>query len=207
MKLFVAPLLAAAALSCASCSLFDESGKTTVAGQVVDSSTGQAVANAQVRLFANQRSSSSASYSPEGNWRSTDGQGKFSFSFDADADLSYILRASSSRGDTEFQSAPQVTGGRKNKDLRVPVEAVAWVRIHLLDVPPRTDAVNVKVSGFQGSITLHPPLDTVIYRMIKAGPNQVVVWELNGSRVVPATEHRIPYSVAGLDTMRVDIRY
>lgn len=200
-------LLMAAAVGCASCSLFDEGGRTTVEGQVVDSATGQAVANAQVRLFANRRSGSSASYNPVDDWRSTDNQGKFSFAFESDADNAYILRASSSRGDTEFQNAPRVTGGKKNKGLRVPVAAVAWVRMHLLDVPPRTDAVNVAVWGFQEAFTLHPPLDTVIYRMIEADPNQTVVWQLNGSRVVPATEHRIPYAVAGLDTMRVDMRY
>lgn len=205
MKLL--PLLTVVTLGCSSCSLFDEGGKTTVEGQVVDSTTGQAVASAQVRLFANRRGGSAASYNPVDDWRSTDNQGKFSFSFEADANNAYILRASSSRGDTEFQSAPRVNGGKKNKDLRVPVAAVGWVSIHLLDVPPRTDAVNVAVWGFQEAFTLHPPLDTVIYRMIEADPNQTVVWQLNGSRVVPATEHWIPYAVAGLDTTRVEIRY
>ncbi|MDU0370140.1 hypothetical protein ACFPAF_07040 [Hymenobacter endophyticus] len=206
MKL-LSVLTAAITLACSGCSLFDEGGKTIVEGQVVDSATGQAVPNAQVRLFTNRRSGASAAYSPAGDWRSTDGQGKFSFSFEADASNAYILRASSSRGDTEFQSAPSITGGRKNKNLRVSVAAIGWVRIHLLDVPPRTDAVNVSVWGFQEAFTLHPPIDTVVYRALKAGPNQIVLWQLNGSRTEPAIEHRVSYTLAGLDTMHVDIRY
>ncbi|RPD43891.1 carboxypeptidase regulatory-like domain-containing protein [Hymenobacter sediminis] len=200
-------LMTATAIGCTSCSLFEESGKTTVEGQVVDSATGQAVANAQVCLFANHRGGSSASYNPAGDWRPTDGEGKFSFSFEAEENNAYILRASSSRGDTEFQSAPRINGGRKNKGVQVPVAAMAWVRIHLLDVPPRTDAVNVAVWGFQDSFTLQPPLDTVIYRLVKASPNQLVLWQINGSRTEPATPHQVSSGVAGLDTMRVDIRY
>lgn len=189
-----------------SCSLFDESGHTTVQGQVVDSITGQAVGPAQVCLFTNRRSSSSSAYGRQGDWRDTDANGSFSFSFEADGDLDYILMASSAHGASGFLSSPPVKGGRKNKSLRVPVEAPAWVRLHLQDVPPRTEALTISVGGFHESFSIVTPMDTVIYRVIVPMESNSVIWALNGLET-PPNINRIIFSVAGMDTARIEISY
>ncbi|RSK37237.1 hypothetical protein [Hymenobacter metallilatus] len=189
------------------CSLFEESGQTTVEGTVIDSATGQAVGPAQVAVFASRQSSFYSNFTQVGDWRDTDGQGHFSFSFDAQSNRDYIVRASSNRGETDYVSAPKLKGGRKNKNVRVPVVAPAWVAVQLQDAPPRSDAVNIYVWGFAQTVTIRPPLDTVLYRPVPAGDLNVVVWQLNGSRTVPNTETRIPYNVAGMDTFRIAIRY
>lgn len=200
-------LLLAASFGLAGCSLFDQGGHTTVEGTVVDAATRQPVGPADVRLFTRSRTGSSAALSATGDWRPTNADGTFSFSFEADNDLEYVLRASSRRGDSDYITAPTLKGGHKNKNVQVPVNAPAWVRIHLSDVPPRIDAINIYVWGFRESLTIHPPQDTVIYRIVAPSIQQVVVWQLNGSRTVAPTEHRIPYIVVGMDTARIDIRY
>ncbi|MET4105021.1 hypothetical protein [Hymenobacter sp. UYP22] len=212
MKLFVFAFrsgLLGFSLLISSCSLFGTGGHTTAEGVVVDSVTGEPIGQAQVCLFSNKRSSSSSAFNKVGDCHDTDAQGKYSFSFEADEDLEYILRADSKSGYTDFVTAPKLKGGRKNKDIRVPINALAWVAVHLLDVPPRATALNVTVWGFYEPVMIRPPLDTVFYREVPVGDSNIVTWQLNGSVTVPNlnTEHRIPFTVKGLDTARIEIRY
>ena len=198
-------LLAVLTLLVTSCSLFSEEGRTVIEGQVVDSHTEQAVGPAEVRLHAS--SGSSSAYSPVDEWRATDAQGHFSFSFDADGDQRYILMASSPRGASAYATSPTIKGGRKNKGVRVPVQAPAWVRLHLRDLPPRSDAANVAVWGnIQPSIRIRPPLDSVFVFFTPSNSPGGIVWQLNGS-TTDNSEHRIPFTVAGMDTVTVDITY
>ncbi|WP_149867321.1 hypothetical protein [Solirubrum puertoriconensis] len=183
-----------------------QEGQTSAEGVVVDSVTGQAVGPAQVRLYTRAKRGTSAVLTAADRWRDTDAHGRFAFSFEAKSEYEYVVRATSPRGESNYLTPPQLKGGRKNKGLRVPVDAPAWVRIHLRDEPPRTDAVNIVVGGFQQSFIIRPPKDTVIFRFVPPGDN-VVGWQLNGGRTTPAEEHRIRYTVAGMDTARVQIRY
>ncbi|UPL47979.1 hypothetical protein [Hymenobacter sublimis] len=202
---YLSGLLALGLLS-SSCSFF-EHGQTTLAGSVVDSVTGQGVGQAQVAVFANPRGGFYSTFTQVGNWRDTDAQGRFAFAFEAESGTDYVIRASSRRGETPYLSAPFVKAGRRNKSLRVPVLAHAWVAIHLRDEGVRSDAVNINVWGFAQSITIRPPLDTLLYWPVPAGDKNVVGWQLNGSRTVSDTQTRIPFTVAGMDTARFDIRY
>lgn len=199
-------LLAVLTLLVTSCSLFSEEGRTVIEGQVVDSHTEQAVGPAEVRLHAS--SGSSSAYSPVDEWRATDAQGHFSFSFDADGDQRYILMASSPRGASAYATSPTIKGGRKNKGVRVPVQAPAWVRLHLRDLPPRSDAANISVGGaLDKSFTIAPPLDTVLVQLSWPYTANTIVWQLRGGRTNDNDEHRIPFTVAGMDTVTVDITY
>lgn len=193
-------------LALAGCSLFEQSGQTTVEGVVVDDVTGQPIALADVAVLANKRSSSSSAFSQVGDWHPTDAQGRFSFAFEANGDTDYVLRADAPRGSTQYLSAPKIKAGRKNKDVRVPLTSISWLQVHLRDVPPRADALNIRLWGFIDPVTILLPQDTIFYRPVSAG-NNVVVWSLNGSPTVSNAETRIPYTVAGVDTARIEIRY
>ncbi|MBW3128211.1 carboxypeptidase-like regulatory domain-containing protein [Hymenobacter profundi] len=194
-------------LALAGCSLFEQGGQTTVEGVVVDDVTGQPIGLADVAVLANKHSSSSSAFSQVGDWHPTDAQGRFSFAFEANGETDYVLRADAPRGSTQYLSAPKIKAGRKNKDVRVPLTSIAWMQVHLRDVPPRADALNITVGGFLTSVTIRPPLDTIFYRPVPSGSKNVVVWSLNGSPTVSNAETRIPYTVAGADTARIEIRY
>lgn len=208
-KIPAALVLALLCMGLTGCSLFDYEGPTVVEGQVVDSRTGQAVGPAQVQLMQNKRGGFSSAYSVAGDWLDTDAQGRFDFRFDADDARNYILMARSARGNSQYIGAPELKGGRKNKDVRVRVDAPAWVRVHLLDVPPRTDALAVRVGGFIGNVTLPTEVaqDTAFVRPVTPDFPNVVVWRLDGGRTADQSEHRMSYTVAPLDTFVVEVRY
>lgn len=206
-RLFTIISVCGVGLGLAGCSLFGEGGRTTAEGTVVDSNSGNPIGPAQVSLFTSKRGSASAVLTQAGNWRDTDAQGRFSFSFDADANLDYVVRATSRRGETDYLTAPRLKGGRKNKDVRVPIFSPAWVSVHLVDVPPRTDALSISVGGFPESFTISTPLDTTIVRFIEPGENLWVLWQLNGGQMSSNDERRSYFSVAGMDTARVELRY
>lgn len=193
----------------AGCSLFDYEGRTVVQGQVVDSRTGQAVGPAQVQVMQNKRGGFSSAYTAAGDWLDTDAQGRFDFTFDADDAQNYILMARSARGNSQYAGAPELKGGRKNKGVRVPVDAPAWLRVHLLDVPPHTDALAIRVGGFIGNVTLRTEdaQDTAFVRPVTPDFPNVVVWRLDGGRTADQSEHRISYTVAPLDTALIEVRY
>ena len=212
MFMFKIQLSLVLALLCAGltgCSLFDYEGQTVVEGQVVDSRTGQAVGPAQVQVMHNKRGGFSSAYSSTGEWLDTDAQGHFAFSFDADDEQNYILMARSTRGNSQYIGAPELKGGRKNKDVQVKVDSPAWLRVHLRDVPPRTDAINIGVGGFFDSVTLRPEdaQDTAFVRQVLPDFPNVVVWQLGGGRTADQSEHRISYTVAPLDTAVIEVRY
>ena len=143
-----------------------DSGSTLVEGQVVDSQSGQPVGNVTVQV---ERAGQGGGFTTTGPSYPTDAQGRFSFRFEAQAQPTYIVRASSPLGYfTDWIKAPELKAGRKNQNLRVPVLAPAWVRLQLVDEPPRS-RVTMVITGYSGSgETLYYPRDTVLIRPILA---------------------------------------
>jgi hypothetical protein len=200
------PGLAGLALLLAGCEK-DTSGPTRVSGQVVEANSRQAVARPpQVQVWGLTRGSG-GSYTPVGDPQPTDGQGNFSFSFPADAGRSYVLRATGGLGYyTDWGLAPTLQGGQKNAGVQVPVYAPAWVRVDLVDEPPRS-RVWIDLWGWEGgSMQLALPRDTVFVFPYFAGTNRLLMSELTNEQGVRTRVSRT-LTLAPLDTQRVRIAF
>lgn len=169
------------------CGCEKSSGPTQVSGHVVEYSTGQPVPYAEVQLLVSHAQSGgfniiSGSSGPDavGAPHVADANGAFVFSFDAKEAHHYFLCAS---GAPNYLNAlgreTNIEGGRANKDQRVPVYARAWVRVQLVDEPPKSD-VYISVQGFENDgISLHHPRDTVFVRWTLAGFKPSIAWFIN----------------------------
>lgn len=193
-----------------------DSGPTTVSGQVVDASGGQAVPRPpQVQLWQRPQSSSGGNllsggtgYVPQGLPQPVDGQGRFSFAFQAESGHEYLLRAAEAGLGyyTNWALAPPLGGGRKNEGLRVPVTAPAWVRLDLQDELPH-NRVWISLWGWGGGgINLAVPRDTSIVVRYAAGRAETVLWEIineAGSK----SRYSKSFTLLPLDTQRVRIAF
>ncbi|NVO32476.1 peptidase associated/transthyretin-like domain-containing protein [Hymenobacter lapidiphilus] len=203
MRHFVYFTMSAALLLLSGCA--QESGPTQVSGQVVDQVTGQPVAGTTVQVEQAGRGGGFAAVGPS---YATDGQGRFSFRFEAESEPTYIVRASSELGHfTDRTRAPDVKAGRKNEQVRVPVLAPAWVRIQLVDEPPKS-RVSMYVSGYEGDgDRINFPGDTTFIRYGLAHLTKNIYWVISDYTSSPTvvTEFRKQIDAAALDTVTVRI--
>jgi hypothetical protein len=149
-------------------------GTTQVAGQVVLQQSQQPVGGGTVQVYV---ASSAGGYRPVGDPQPCDPQGRFSFDFDTEKNGTYLLLAQAPPGYmTDWAVAPRLTAGRANKGLVVPVLAPAWVRLVLVDEPPKS-RVTMTITGYSGSgEQLLYPQDVVLVRPLLAGFKTNITW-------------------------------
>lgn len=152
-------------------------GTTQIEGQVVESQSRQPVGKATVQVYL---AGKAGGYGPVGNAYPCDATGHFSFDFDAQSKYGYILKAQAPPGYiTDWNAAPNLTAGRKNTGLVVPVLAPAWVRLVLVDEPPKSRVI-ISTQGYEGSgDLLSYPRDTTFIRPTFAGFKTSIAWFIN----------------------------
>jgi hypothetical protein len=116
-------------------------------------------------------------YAPVGQGQPADAHGRFSFRFEADSKSGYIVMATAPPGYvTDWGLAPSLTAGRRNKGMVVPTYAPAWVRLVLVDEPPKSQ-VQMTITGYSGGgEALRYPRDTVLIRPIIVDLTKSVTW-------------------------------
>ncbi|WP_151087116.1 carboxypeptidase regulatory-like domain-containing protein [Hymenobacter baengnokdamensis] len=178
-------------------------GTTTVSGQVVTYQTNQPVPNATVQVY---HLSSGGGYVPVGTPFPADKQGHFAFDFNADNKFGYLLMASAPPGYiTDWGTAPSLTAGRSNTDVLLPVLAPAWVRIQLVDEPPKSQVV-VHTQGYEGSgDTFYYPKDTTVVRPLFAGSDSAVFWWIDEQGQIRSDNKH--FQSKALDTVTVRIPF
>ena len=167
-------LLAAGIFFSAGCNDDPTTGPTQVEGVVVQRQSRQPVGNGTVQVWL---ASNGGGYGPVGTPQPCDAQGRFAFAFDATSEAGYLLKAQAPPGYlTDWAEAPELTAGRKNTGLTVPVLAPAWVRLVLVDEPPKS-RVTISVQGHRGSgETLLYPRDTTYVRPVLADFKLSIAW-------------------------------
>ncbi|WP_460675803.1 hypothetical protein [Hymenobacter coalescens] len=190
----------------AGCSyVVDPKGETRVEGRAVVEATGQPVPFPELRLVRAGRGAVGGSRLPD--VFHGDAQGRFSFRFQGEEGQRYDLQATAPPGYLALVQ-PEVRGGRRNRDLRPSCVAPAWVRIRLLDEPPRTLAM-VGVTGYlsgQLDREIRYPRDTTYVRQLAAfEPNTITCFiYVNG---VEQPRQRQSFTPALLDTVNVTFRF
>lgn len=110
----------------------------------------QPVGNGTVQVYL---ASSAGGYRPVGQAAPCDAQGRFAFSFDAERKNGYLLKADAEPGYvTDWALAPELTAGRSNKGVVVPVLSPAWVKLVLVDEPPKS-RVMLNTQGYRARMT------------------------------------------------------
>lgn len=178
-------------------------GMTTVEGQVVESQSKRPVAGATVQVYHAARG---GGYVPVGAGYPADATGHFAFSFEATEQYGYLVLASAPPGYfTDFGAAPSLTAGRGNAGLLIPVLAPAWVKLRLVDEPPKSRVV-IHVQGYTGSgETLTYPRDTVLTRPILANFKLSIAWFINDQGKESQSYQEI--QATSLDTVTVRIPF
>ena len=178
-------------------------GTTLVAGQVVERQSRKPVGNGTVQVWL---AGKGGGYGEVGDPQPCDAQGRFSFNFDAESKNGYLLKAQASPGYiTDWAEAPELTAGRSNKDVVVSVLAPAWVRLVLVDEPPKSRVV-IHVQGYEGSgETLRYPRDTVLVRPLLAGFKANIYWFINDQG--HDSSFNQSFEIAALDTVTVRIPF
>ena len=181
-----------------------DSGSTLVEGQVVVQQTQQPVGNATIFV---ERAGSGGGYALVGQGYPTDADGRFSFHFEATSKAGYILVASAPPGYlTDQVRAPSLRPGRKNQGVIVPVLAPAWVRLQLVDEPPRS-RVSMYVSGYEGDgDRLYFPRDTTFTRILQANFPYKIIWVITNDQGLDS-QYSQDVQVAALDTATVRIPF
>ncbi|MBK0404442.1 carboxypeptidase regulatory-like domain-containing protein [Adhaeribacter sp. BT258] len=157
-----------------SCERLD--GETVVEGKVVDRHTGDAIPNATVVVHSGKISNgfTGGAYNTFEFEKQADNKGNFAFRFEGKGDRNYVLRAFKDPGYyTAFDDAAYLEEGRNNKKLKIKMQAPAWVRVKLVNTPPK-DVVQVfymqgfsdMINGEQGSIFYRLHRDTIFVRMV-----------------------------------------
>ncbi|WP_151086966.1 hypothetical protein [Hymenobacter baengnokdamensis] len=179
-------------------------GTTLVAGQVVESQTLKPVSGATVQVY---HASSGGGYVPVGTGYAADKQGHFSFSFDADSKTGYLVRASAPLGYfTDWAAAPYLTAGRSNEGLVIPLLSPAWVRLQLVDEPPKSQVL-IHISGYDGpGDQLNYPRDTTLIRPCQAGFPTKIIWVIT-PKDGPERQYSQDIKLAALDTITVHIAF
>ena len=186
-----------------SCRQDPTTGTTTVSGQVVDQARRQPVPNAHVQVY---HASSGGGYAPVGSPYPADAQGRFSFQFDATNQTGYILLADAPPGYfTPFYAGPSLTAGRRNDNLLIAMLAPAWVKLQLVDEPPKSRAV-INLWGYEGNgDVLYYPRDTTLIRPVLGGYTGNIMWEINNTGIF--VQHSQSVQVPALDTVMVRIPF
>lgn len=195
--------------SCSKLGPDESQGMTVVAGQVVDGSNGQPLANAQVGVWGFYSSGSlggGGGYSALGAPHLADAQGRFSFQFEAAKGTAYTLRAFRAPGYvTNWGTDVNVNNGQANNNLRVPVQAPAWLRFVIVDEPPKS-RVWLDVYGYGQGFRLNHPRDTVLVRPMDSNLASKVIWIIKDERGVD-TQYSKDILVSSLDTLTVRIPF
>lgn len=131
------------------------------------------VPSATVQLYHKQN----GGYQTVGNRIPADAQGHFSFSFEATSTTGYFLTAIAAPGYfTPEQNAPYLIAGRANKNVVIAVLAPAWVRLQLVDEPPKSQVV-ITTNGYEGAgHTFYYPRDTVVTRPLISNFKYAITW-------------------------------
>jgi hypothetical protein len=177
-------LLGCLCLAFSSCKRLD--GETLVEGQVVDRHTGEAIPNARLVMFSRISRSSGGAYNTIEFERLTDSKGNFSFKFESDGSKSYVLRAFKDPGYyTIWDEAAHLDEGRNNKRLKLKMQAPAWVRVKLVNVPPKDIVARLHLRGFsdlingQDYVTFYSfNRDTTFVRMIPGNVERLFVFSI-----------------------------
>ncbi|GAA4391585.1 hypothetical protein [Hymenobacter koreensis] len=184
-------------------------GPTLLEGQVVDRATGRPVAGAWAQLQAQPGSGGVGGYQPAGDRQACDAQGRFSFAAEPPGGHLIVMAGSAQGHFSSYGEVPAVRAGRRNRDLRVPVQAPAWLRVRLTDEPPAS-RVWLFVGGFGLSsanhISIALPRDTTVLRPIVAGQDRRIVWHITDIQAVKR-EYSREVNVPALDTLTLDIRF
>ena len=201
MRLFLLCLLLALL---GSCRQDPTTGTTTVSGQVVDQAHRQPVPNAHVQVY---HASSGGGYAPVGSPYPADAQGRFSFQFDATNQTGYILLADAPPGYfTPFYAGPSLTAGRRNDNLLIAMLAPAWVKLQLVDEPPKS-RVWMYISGYDGpGDQLYYPRDSTLIRPYTAGFARKIIWVVTNEQGID-TQYSQDVKPAALDTVTVRIPF
>ncbi|MCB2378520.1 carboxypeptidase-like regulatory domain-containing protein [Hymenobacter sp. BT635] len=179
-----------------------------VSGRVVDRHTGQALGGATVQAYAQRGSGLGAGgYAAVAEPHTADAEGNFSFAFLPDPAASYLLLATAPPGYyTIWGEAPTVRRRQPAANLRLPVQAPAYLRIRLLDEPPRS-RVWLTVSGYAGPADeFAAPASQTYVRRIDAREPRYIAWSVRdttGRRTDGAQQVR----VTALDTLSITIRF
>jgi hypothetical protein len=193
----------------AGCSNTDgTTGLTQVSGQVLTYVGRQPVPGATVEVV----DAHGGANSPIGVETTADAEGRFSFTFEAKKESGYVLLAYTPLGHFTYNSsAPQLTSGRRNADMVVPVAAPAWVRIHVVDETPVNKSIIIMQGYIDGgkpggqSDELRFPRDTVLVRRLTAEePTSGVAWWIYDQITGAETHDTKKLFIAPLDT--VDLR-
>lgn len=179
-------------------------GTTLVTGQVVVQQSQQPVGNGTVQVHM---AGKGGGYTPVGDPQPCDAQGRFSFHFDAKQERGHLLMAQAPPGYiTEWTSAPELTAGRKNQNLIVPVLAPAWVKLVLVDEPPKSQ-ITLSVSGYEGNSTyFNPAYETELIKPCLAGLTKRIVWAIIDEKGVQS-QFRQDIALAPLDTLTIRIPF
>ena len=201
---FVATLLLVMPLLLSGCTNDPTTGTTLVEGQVVEIQGRQPVARALVQVYQAGRG---GGYGAVGSPYPTDVQGRFSFHFDATSKSGYLVKASAPPGYlTDWGLAPNLTAGRKNTGLLIPMYAPAWVRLQLVDALPKS-RVYMFISGYEGSgDRLYYPRDTTLIRPLLAGFPGKIIWVITNQQGID-TQYEQAIKPTALDTLTVRISF
>jgi len=179
-------------------------GITQVEGKVINNYNGQGVTGSSVQVY---HASSGGGYVQVGTSYPTDAQGQFSFQFDADSKSGYLVKATAPPGySTDWAVAPSLTAGRKNTGLVIPMMAPAWVRLQIVDAPPK-NRVSMHISGYEGpGDRLNYPRDTTLIRPMVAGYATKIIWVIEDEKGYP-TQYSKDVKLAPLDTSTIPITF
>lgn len=203
MRTFLPVLVPLLALLGACSSNDPTTGTTKVKGQVVESQSRKPVGNGTVQVWL---AGKGGGYGAVGQAYACNAQGRFSFDFDAESKNGYLLKAEAPPGYiTDWAVAPELTAGRNNKDVIVPVLAPAWVRFTLVDEPPKSQVI-IHIQGYEGSgETLRYPQDTILIRPLLADFKTGLLWSVNDNGSEKASNTYVQPSA--LDTVTVRIAF
>ncbi|AMR27594.1 hypothetical protein A0257_11130 [Hymenobacter psoromatis] len=178
-------------------------GTTTVSGQVVQYQTTKGVPNATVQVY---HASSGGGYVPVGSGYPADATGHFAFAFAADSKTGYLLLANAPPGySTDWALAPSLTAGRSNDNIIIPTYAPAWVKLQLVDEPPKSRVV-IHTQGYDGpGDTFYYPRDTAVVRPLLTGFKSAVFWWVREQGTEQPYSQKI--NPAALDTVIVRIPF
>jgi hypothetical protein len=206
MPLFLRPLqvVSLSLLSLLTSCQDPTTGITQVEGKVINKYNGQRVAGSSVQVY---HASSGGGYVQVGPAYPTDAQGQFSFQFDATSKSGYLVKAYTPLGHfTDWAVAPSLTAGRKHTGLVIPMMAPAWVRLQIVDAPPK-NRVSMHISGYEGpGDQLNYPRDTTLLRPMVAGFATTIIWVIRDDKGSP-TQYSQDAKVAPLDTLTIPITF
>ena len=191
-------------LSLASCTEDPMTGTTTVEGQVVEDQSRKPVAGATVQLYHKRNG---GYQTVTGATAQADAQGNYTMSFEATSTTGYFLTAIAAPGYfTPEQNAPYLTAGRANKGVTIAMLAPAWVRLQLVDEPPK-DRVSIYISGYDSNgDRLYYPRDTTLIRPCLPNFARQIIWTITDAQGINK-QYSQSVNTNPLDTLTVRIPF